>query len=296
MILNPFDPWKSPLCSCPPKLSLNPYTGCPHGCLYCYASSYIPRFQECRPKADLLKRLEREVKSVPPGTLVAMSNSSDPYPILERELLISRGCLQILKERGLWVQVVTKSDMIVRDIDLLAEMDAAVAVSITTMKDAVSRRLEPGAPQPSRRLEAVRRLTDGGVPVSVRIDPLIPGINDSEIEDLVLAARSTGAEHITTSTCKARPSRLLAICSAFPESGEALKALFQKGSRKAGSLYLPEDVRMRLIREVKRIALQEGMTFSACREGVRPGAGVQCDGSHIITRKNIENKCRDPKS
>lgn len=285
MILNPFDPWKSPLCSCLPKLSLNPYTGCPHGCLYCYASSYIPRFQECRPKADLLKRLEREAKSVPPGTLVAMSNSSDPYPILERELLISRGCLQILTERGLRVQVVTKSDMVIRDIDLLSEMEAAVAVTITTMKDAVSRRLEPGAPLPSNRLEAVRRLTDSGIPVSVRIDPIIPGINEGEIEDLVLAASSAGAKHITTSTCKARPSSLRAICSAFPESGEALKALFQKGSRRAGSLYLPEDVRMRVIRDVEGITLRKGMTFSACREGVRPVAGVQCDGSHIIAQK-----------
>lgn len=295
MILNPFDPWKSPLCSCPPKLSLNPYTGCPHGCLYCYASSYIPRFQECRPKVDLLNRLERETKSVPRGTLVAMSNSSDPYPILETKLLISRGCLQILKERGLRVQVVTKSDMVVRDNDLLSEMDAAVAITITTMKDAISRRLEPGAPPPAKRLEAARRLTGKGIPVSVRIDPIIPGINDSEIEDLVLAAKSADAEHITTSTYKARPSSLRAICSAFPESEEALETLFQKGSRGAGSHYLPQDVRMRLIRKVERIALREGMTFSACREGVRPGAAVQCDGSHIIMQK-YGNKSRDPGS
>lgn len=283
--MNPFDPWKSPLCSCPPKMSLNPYTGCPHGCLYCYAASYIPRFHECRPKADLLKRLGREVKSVLPGTLVAMSNSSDPYPFLERDLLLSRGCLQVFKERGLRVQVVTKSDLVVRDLDLFAEMDAAVAITITTMKESVSRRLEPGAPPPAKRLEAVRRLSGHGVPVSVRIDPIIPGINDGEIEELVLAGSSAGACHITTSTYKARPNSLKAICRAFPEAKEALEAFFRRGDRMAGSSYLPEDIRRRFILEVERIALREGLTFAACREGVRPVAGVQCDGSHLIVRK-----------
>jgi len=115
MILRPFDPWKCQLCTCPPKMSLNPYTGCPHGCLYCYASSYIPHFQECRAKADLLRRLEREAKKINPNTLVAMSNSSDPYPAMEKELELSRGCLQILLEKNLPVQVITKSDLVIRE-------------------------------------------------------------------------------------------------------------------------------------------------------------------------------------
>src|SRR5512137_228217 len=98
MILTPFDPWKSSLCTCPSKLSLNPYTGCPHGCLYCYASSYIPHFSRCRPKSDLLKRLAREAARIRPGSLVAMSNSSDPYPLLEEKLLLTRSSLEILRQ------------------------------------------------------------------------------------------------------------------------------------------------------------------------------------------------------
>ena len=120
MILRPFDPWNSPLCTCPPKMSLNPYTGCPHGCIYCYASSYIPRFHECRPKVDLLRRLEKESAKIEPDTLVAMSNSSDPYPPMEKELRLSRGCLKILKRMDCRVQVVTKSDLVAEDADLLA--------------------------------------------------------------------------------------------------------------------------------------------------------------------------------
>jgi len=90
MILRAFDPWKSELCTCPDKLSLNPYTGCPHGCLYCYASSYIPCFSSCRPKADLLRRLDREAARIGPGPFVAISNSSDPYPPMEEDLGLTR--------------------------------------------------------------------------------------------------------------------------------------------------------------------------------------------------------------
>src|SRR5512137_2144784 len=155
MILRPFDPWNSQLCTCPAKLSLNPYTGCPHGCLYCYASSYIPRFADCRPKVDLLKRLARESSRIKPGTLVAMSNSSDPYPPQEKELRLTRGCLQILKERDLCVQVVTKSHLVAQDAQLLSEMRACVAITITSLSESICSKLEPGAPSPARRLEAM---------------------------------------------------------------------------------------------------------------------------------------------
>jgi DNA repair photolyase len=286
MILRPFDPWKSPLCTCPAKLSLNPYTGCPHGCLYCYASSYIPRFGQCRPKADLLKRLGREAAKIKPGTLVAMSNSSDPYPPMERDLGLCRGCLEILKERGLQVQVVTKSDLVAEDADLLSSMAATVAVTITTLKDSLSLRLEPGAPLPERRLDAVRILNENKIPVSARIDPIIPGINDSEIKDMVSAACQAGALHITASTYKAHQDSLSRICGAFPEKGEALKDLFRRGGRTAGSLYLPWETRRELMAEVEQEALQEGMTFSSCREGLTPEPGVNCDGSHLLSCKH----------
>ena len=258
MILRPFDPWKSPLCTCPAKLSLNPYTGCPHGCLYCYASSYIPRFAECRPKADLLKRLTREAAKVEPGTLVALSNSSDPYPPMEKELGLSRGCLQILKERDLSVQVVTKSHLVAQDADLLADMLACVAITVTTLQDSICRRLEPGAPSPSKRLDAMAKLAKRGVAVSARIDPIIPGINDMEIEKLVVAVSRAGAMHITSSTYKARSGSMKKIISAFPQECAALKSLFAGGSRVAGSCYLPAEIRRDLMLRVKESAQREG--------------------------------------
>jgi DNA repair photolyase len=283
MILRPFDPWKSPLCTCPAKLSLNPYTGCPHGCLYCYASSYIPRFAECRLKVDLLKCLAREAAKVKPGTLVALSNSSDPYPPLEKKLRLTRGCLQILKERGLCVQVVTKSHLVAQDADLLAEMNACVAITVTTLQDSICRRLEPGAPLPAKRLDAMAKLAKNGVAVSARIDPIIPGINDVEIDDLVLAVSRAGAGHITSSTFKARSGSMKKIISAFPEEGAAIDGLFRRGGKVAGSCYLPAGIRSDLMQRVKESAERVGVTFSTCREGWAKVPGISCDGSHLLS-------------
>ena len=289
MILRPFDPWNSALCTCPPKYSLNPYTGCPHGCLYCYASSYIPRFSQCRPKVGLIRHLDREAKRLLPGSLVALSNSSDPYPPLERELGLTRGCLQVLRDRGLSVQVVTKSHLVAEDAGLLAAMKACAAITVTCLDIEVSRRLEPGAPLPEQRLFALRRLADEGVPISARIDPIIPGINDFLIEDLVSAVCRAGAAHITSSTFKARPDCLRRISSAFPEESTLLRKIFDKGSRISGSLYLPADMRRDLMQRARAAAEREGATFSSCREGTAPLAGVSCDGTHLINAMPAPN-------
>ena len=282
MILNPFDPWKSRLCTCPSKLSLNPYTGCPHGCLYCYASSYIPNFRTCRPKTDLPRRLAREAARVPQGRLVAMSNSSDPYPPMEEKLCLSRSCLEILRARGLAVQVVTKSCLVARDAQLLAGMRACVAITLTTLDDSISRSLESGASLPGQRLKAMEKLAALGVPVSARIDPIIPGINDAEIDDLVSAVSRAGALHITSSTYKARPGGLKRIMNAFPEQGAALQRLFAGGEMMAGSLYLPAELRRGLMERIAASAEVEALTFSSCRECSEPAPGINCDGSHLL--------------
>lgn len=284
MILQAFDPWKSELCTCPLKLSLNPYTGCPHGCLYCYASSYIPRFSCCRPKADLLRRLDREAAKASRDLFVAISNSSDPYPPMEKEMGLTRGCLRILKERGFRVQIVTKSDLVAEDIDLLAQMKAAVAVTVTTLNEALSQRLEPGAPSPSRRLSAIKELSEAEIPLSARIDPIIPGINDSDIEELVSSLSIAGVGHITASTYKARPDSMRRISSVFPDEAEALRQLFSQESRHNGSRYLPEELRRSILEGVKAHAHQAGITFSTCREGFPFKTQINCDGSHLLPR------------
>ncbi|NPV61213.1 MAG: radical SAM protein [Methanotrichaceae archaeon] len=285
-ILRNFDPWKSPLCTCPPKLSLNPYTGCAHGCLYCYASSYIPRFQECRPKEGLLKRLARELARAEPDKIVSLSNSSDPYPPMEEGLKLTRGCLRLLKDYGRSAQVVTKSDIVKRDIDILKEMPSAVSITITTLSDDLSRKLEINAPLPKRRLNAIRALRGEGIPVSVRLDPIIPGINDSEIEELVSAVAQAGALHVTSSTYKARPDSWKRMCRAFPEEMVALGQLFEQGSRTGGSRYLPVQMRKKLMAAVCKASTCESLTFSCCREDLAFGGTASCDGTHLLVDAN----------
>jgi DNA repair photolyase len=201
---------------------------------------------------------------------------------MEKELRLSRGCLQILKRMDCRVQVVTKSDLVAEDADLLAGMRATVAVTVTTLKDSICRKLEPGAPLPRKRLEAMTTLADLGVPVSARIDPIIPGINDSEIEDLVYAAVQAGARHIVSSTYKARPGNVKRISSAFPDAGVVLRMLLQKDSRESGSLLLPRELRCSLMQKVKDNASKMGVASSTCREGFPSVPGTNCDGSHLL--------------
>lgn len=286
MLLRKFDPWNGSLCTCPGKLSLNPYTGCAHGCLYCYASSYIPRFSDCRPKIGLQERLKREVRRIEPGALVSIANSSDPYPPMERDLHMTRACIKILRDSRLRLQLVTKSDIVARDIDLLGAMSCVVSITITTINDDLSKRLEPGAPMPEKRLQAIRQLQRNDIPVTARLDPIIPGINESEIEDLVSAVCKAGALHITSSTYKARPDNWKRLKEAFTEESNALYAMFEKGDRTSGYHYLPKKVRLELMQKIKEAATERGATFSTCREGFPGDIGVSCDGSHLTKKKH----------
>jgi DNA repair photolyase len=297
-LLSPFDPWKGMLCTCPQKLSLNPYTGCSHGCLYCYASSYIPRFHDCRPKVDLIRRLKKEIaKAKTEGQLVSMANSSDPYPPIEADLRLTRGCLQLFRDNDIKTAVVTKSDMVVRDLDVIASMKCCIAVTITTLDQKIASKLEPNAPSPHRRLEAIRRITEMNVSAIVRIDPIIPLINDSGLEELVDEAAQAGARHIITSTYKARPDSLNRICAEFPSETAELRLLYQSGKSGGNCSYLPSDQRERILAVVVGAAKKQGICASFCREGLHKtncGTGpaeesrcgksqtICCDGTYLI--------------
>ncbi len=282
-VIREFDPWGSPLCTCPHKFTLNPYTGCGHHCLYCYARSYIPGFDRPRPKKDLLRRVRHDVAVLPKGSLISVAESSDPYTPPERVLGLTREVLKILVGAGHRVLVVTKSDLVTRDADILRGR-AAVSITITTLDDEVAAKIEPGAPPPSRRIRAVEELSRRGVPVSVRIDPIIPYINDDPImlERLVKEVAEAGALQVITSTYKARWDSLARFRRALPDTGEALARLYRGiGEKVGGYLYLPREVRVRMLMPVWRAALRHGLAFSTCREGlpILNTPGVYCDGS-----------------
>lgn len=286
-LISKFDPWRSKLCTCPPKLTFNPYTGCDHACVYCYASSYIPKFFNCRPKKDLIPRLRREAAKLK-GELISIANSSDPYPNLEARTGLTRKSLEVLSMHDCKIQIVTKSHLVVRDIDLLKKTPSMVTLTITTDNDDVSKVIEPHSPPSSERLKAAEVLIEKGIPTSVRIDPIIPFVNDNP-ENLIETLASIGVKHITSSTYKIKWDNWQRLSMAMPETAERLKPLyFSQGERIGRYVYLQRELRLKLMEKVAAIAKKHGVKFGTCRESLQHLNTATCDGSWLL-RLKIKN-------
>jgi DNA repair photolyase len=187
--------------------SLNPYRGCEHGCIYCYArptheyldlSPGLDFETEIFVKRDAARLLRQELArpSWEPS-LIGLSGVTDCYQPLERRLELTRQCLEVLAEFRNPVSIVTKSRLITRDVDLLRELAeheaVSVAISLTTLDKELARVMEPRAAQPQGRLATIRQLAAAGVPVGVMLAPIIPGLTDHEVPALLAAAREAGA-------------------------------------------------------------------------------------------------------
>jgi DNA repair photolyase len=287
-LLRLFDPWRSPLCTCPVKYSLHPYTGCSHKCLYCYATAYIG-LRESTPKKNFIENLRKELDKANRNMIVEMSTSSDPYPPIEDKLRLTRQTLKELFRRGFRVLITTKSSLVTRDVDLLSANRSAVMITITTLDERLSKVIEPGAPPPSERLLALKELAKKGVPVGARVDPVIPFVNDdpAELSLLVEKLQEVGVKHVVTSTYKAKPDSYRRIVSALPELEDKLRNIYFKGKTYvSGYYYLSLNVRMNLLRPVVNSARKLGLSYATCREGLVTKeffSARSCDGSHLLS-------------
>ncbi len=180
------------------RYSLNPYRGCQHACRYCYSPSVL---RETRPwgefvdlKVNAPEVLAKELRNRPRGT-VGVGTVTDPYQPVEARARLTRECLRVLKGWGFPVCLQTKSDLILRDKDLIEGRDFEVGVTITTMDEAISRALEPGASPPRRRARVLEEFSSAGVSTWLFLGPLLPSLTDSEegVEEVVEVAAGTGS-------------------------------------------------------------------------------------------------------
>ena len=187
--------------------SINPYRGCEHGCVYCFArpthsfmglSPGLDFESKLFAKPDAARLLDKELSKdgYQPRT-IAIGTNTDPYQPIEKQYRIMREILEVLEARGHPVGIVTKSALVTRDIDILSRMAerglAKVALSVTTLDRMLARTMEPRASTPTKRLEAIRQLSDAGIPASVMVAPIIPGLTDQEMERILDSARAAGA-------------------------------------------------------------------------------------------------------
>jgi len=188
--------------------SINPYRGCEHGCVYCFArpthaylglSPGLDFESKLFVKPEAAELLEKELASPSyQPKVIAIGTNTDPYQPIERKYQVMRRILEVLDRAGHPVGIVTKSALVLRDVDILARMAerklAKVALSVTTLDPELARKMEPRAATPMRRLETLRRLSQAGVPTTVMVAPVIPALNDMEIERILDAAHAAGVK------------------------------------------------------------------------------------------------------
>src|SRR6185312_1324156 len=262
---------------------INPYRGCEFACKYCYAR-YTHEFMEMRDGLDFERKiyvkkhsawlLRQELKQVRAGQSIAIGTATDPYQPAERKFGITRAVMEELaRHEGLSLGLVTKSDLIVRDLDLLQLISArnrlSIHITITTTNTDLARILEPRAPRPDLRFTAVKKLVAAGISTSVNCAPILPGITDSpkDLESVVRSAAAAGARSVAAIPLFLKP------CSAkifipfleehFPEHVRLYKA------RYADRAFLPPDYQKRISTLVSKLCRRHGIGVRDREPGIR---------------------------
>jgi DNA repair photolyase len=260
--------------------TINPYRGCEFACKYCYAR-YTHEFMEMHDGADFEQKiyvkqhaaglLRQELGQVKPGEEIAIGTATDPYQPAEKHYEVTRAILEELtRHQGLKLGIITKSNLVLRDIDLLKKIarqnHLGVHVTITTLNVDLARMLEPRAPRPDLRLEAVRELNLAGIQVGVNCSPVLPGITDSprDLEAVVRATAKAGGQNVFANPLFLKP------CSAavffpflekeFPQLAENYRRRYQD------SAFLPKAYSQRLSQLMSRLREKYGLQRNSGRD------------------------------
>lgn len=186
--------------------ALNPYGGCEHGCIYCYAPEVLHTdwkdWRVVKVRSNITDRLLRELPGLD-GT-IGIGTVTDPYQYAEKRFMLTLKCLEILKERNFRIHLHTKSDLILRDAELLSSMRGEIGITITSIDDRISKMTEPGAPLPEKRLETLKQLTGSGMDTYALVGPILNHLEGKE-KEFVDAITSTGVKRMSIDSLNKRP-------------------------------------------------------------------------------------------
>jgi DNA repair photolyase len=253
--------------------TINPYRGCEFACKYCYAR-YTHEFMEMRDGLDFERKiyvkqhaanlLRQEIRQVKMGEDIAIGTATDPYQPAERRFEITRTVLEeFARHSGLQMGIITKSDLVVRDIELLAAIAKNnrlyVNLTITTLDIRLARLLEPRAPRPDLRLQAVRKLNEAGIPTGVSCSPVLPGITDSprDLAALVQAVAMAGGKHIFANPLFLKPCSAAVFMPFLEKEFPQLAGNYRE--RYAGRAFVTEPYRKRLAELMEKLREKHGM-------------------------------------
>jgi len=282
-----FNSTKAAFCTCLPKYNLNTYLGrCAHQCAYCYAVKFPSFVGHLQPRLKLLEQIEGMARNTGLKLPVMLSDCTDPYQPLEKEHQITRRCIEILAKHGFPLLIVTKSNMVVRDLDVFKQTPTVVAVTVTTPREDIANLTEPHAPPPEKRLSALQKILENGIPAVARIDPVLPGINDDsrDFESLVSSLTRVGVRHVTVATMKLVRGAFSAMKQTHPQVWEKLIGEYADGVWLAGYKYLHSEKRRKIIERLRPVVLKHGLSFASCREGFSQLNTALCDGTEHCRR------------
>lgn len=300
-ILREFSPPQDSLCVCQKKYVVNPYKGCEYDCVYCYARPWWIRWKltneegkikKIIPKYEIIKRLKEECEKVDKERKhpVLLSSITDAWQPIEKELNLTRKIIKILKEYDFPIMVQTKSDLVIRDVDILSQSTSFVSISISSLEEGF-KRFEQYAPTVEKRLDTLNSLSNREIKTGIFLDPIIPGINDHKeyIERVLREVKNAGALHVTVGVLRLNRVIFKHLEKTLTENEiEKLERIyFELGEKRAGYLYAPPSYRINLLKTIVEICKKYNLTFGGCRTGFSELNTSACDGRDYLKIERI---------
>jgi len=284
---------------CPHRLVANLYIGCEFMCKYCFAQAIKQNyFYEIQVRINAAERIEKELQRIRRIQPINLGSATDPYQPAEKKFEITRKVLELFDKKNIPCFIVTKSPLILRDLDLIKSLSRkhliTVQVTLPSMESNFHTFFEPNSPPPEKRLEIIRELSDEGIPIVVRIQPIIPFVNDrlEKLEELVDAIANAGARHIVAGFLRislAVWDSILPILEKLEIIDKIKELYFISGRVDSAGYFIANNVyRYSVLKHLFSLSKKYKLTFGTCKEGffefhTSRCSGVICKGFYVVT-------------